>query len=90
MTAILILLFIVPRNAKKTEDKVANLEEELKETIENKEKLNKDIEKLDEDATKVLEAFTTAQVYYVEQIFQGCSWDIRLTIMFLVYELLIG
>lgn len=56
------ILSYLPRNAKKTETKVENIKEEMKETAENLEKFESEFKKIEEEATKVLEGYQKSQV----------------------------
>ena len=50
------------RNMKKCEDKTQSMEDEFKENQETLVKLDAELKQLEEDATKVLEAYNSAQV----------------------------
>ena len=50
------------RNAKKTEDKVTNLEEELKETREKMVEHEETFKQLEKDAMSVMQAYNKANV----------------------------
>ena len=56
------MTFHFPRNAKKTEEKVKNMEEEIEESKAKVEKLEEEFKSLEEDATKVLHRYEAAQV----------------------------
>ena len=56
------MTFVFHRNAKTSENKVKSLEDEITENKEALEKLEVEYKKLEEDATRVLEAFHKAQV----------------------------
>ena len=50
------------RNMKRAEDNVATMEKEEKENAEALEKIEKEFKRLEDDATKVLEAFREAEL----------------------------
>ena len=63
------------RNAKKSEDKVKNIEEELAENVKKNAELEAEFKKLEEDAAKVLEAYQNAMVCFklLESLRSHCS-----------------
>ena len=55
-------MFLLTRNAKKTEDKIESLEKELEDTKEGVEKLEKEFKDLEENATTIMQEHKKAQV----------------------------
>ena len=65
------------RNAKKCEDRIATIQEDIEETTKKVEELEKEFKQIEVDATKALDGYQEAQVGRTEACW---SWDVDYTV----------